>query len=146
MLNNHGWGIRDMIIYSCIILLFLLIATYYIKSFYSGLSNASNTVVETKQEEKVEKEINYSLYKNYEQRMSNAAINYVYNHYNGLNNGIASVRLTELISGGYIEPLYDQKDGTGCVGYSNVWDTEDGVLHASSYISCTSYKTEGFIN
>ena len=55
MLNNHGWGIRDMIIYSCIILLFLLIATYYIKSFYSGLSNASNTVVETKKGKKLKR-------------------------------------------------------------------------------------------
>ena len=146
MLNNHGWGIRDMIIYCCVILLFLLIATYYIKSFYEGFSNASNTVVETKEEEKGKKEINYSRYKDYEQRMNRAAINYVYKHYNGLNNSIASIRLYDLTSGGYIEPLYDQADGTGCVGYSNVWDTEDGVLHASSYISCTSYKTDGFIN
>ena len=66
MLNNHGWGMRDMIIYSCIILLFLLIATYYIRTFYKGLSNASNTVVEKNKEEEPNKKQDINIYKNYE--------------------------------------------------------------------------------
>ncbi len=145
MLNNHGWGMRDMIIYSCIILLFLLIATFYIRTFYKGISNASNTVVENNNNDTKNKTIDYNIYRNYEQRMNSAAINYVYKYYGDLDRSIASINLSDLTSKGYIEPLHDQKDNTVCVGYSNVWDTEDNVLHASSYIRCTSYKTDGYI-
>ena len=145
MLNNHGWGMRDMIIYSCVILLFLLIATYYIRTFYKGLSNATNTVVETKKTEEVIKKQDVSLYNNYEQRMHNAAINYVYQYYGDLDRSIASITLNDLTSKGYIEPLYDQLDNSLCMGYSDVWDSEDSVLHASSYVRCTHYKTVGYI-
>jgi len=145
MLNNHGWGMRDMIIYSCIILLFLLIATYYIRTFYKGLSNASNTVVEKNKEEEPIKKQDINLYKNYELRMDTAAINFVYKNYGDLNRSIASINLSDMTSKGYIEPLYDQLDNSLCVGYSNVWDSEDGVLHSSSYVRCTHYKTDGYI-
>ena len=147
MLNNHGWGMRDMIIYSCIILLFLLIATYCVRSFYKDMSNAANVVEDNNivNNKANNKTINYNLYKNYEQRMNNAAISYVYRYYGNLDRSIASINLSDLTSNGYIEPLHDQKDNTLCVGYVNVWDSEDNVLHAASYISCSSYKTDGYI-
>ena len=149
MLNNHGWGMRDMLIYSCIILIFLLIATYYIKSLYRGLSMddkvVTNEVVE-EDDTKPTKEINYDLYVNYEQRMNNAAINYVKRYYSSLDTGIASVELWDLTNGGYIEILYDQVDYSRCLGYANVWDNEDGELNASSYIKCPSYTTDGYVS
>ncbi len=150
MLNNHGWGMRDMLIYSCVILIFLLIATYYVKSLYRGLSMDDNVVTEEVYEEEVDtkptKEIDYELYRNYEERMNKAAINYVTRYYGNLNTGIASVELWDLTNGGYIETLYDQVDNSKCLGYANVWDTEDGELKASSYIKCPSYTTEGYVS
>jgi hypothetical protein len=149
MLNNHGWGMRNMLIYSCIILIFLLIATYYVKYLYRDLSMNDNDVTSEVQEEndtKPTKEINYDLYENYEKRMNNAAINYVKRYYNTLDTGIASVELWDLTNGGYIETLYDQVDNSKCLGYANVWDTEDGELKASSYIKCPSYTTEGYVS
>ena len=70
MLNNHGWGMKDMIIYSCIILLFLLIATYYIRSFYKGISMSSPNTVEKDSNNGARKEVNYSLYRNYNESLT----------------------------------------------------------------------------
>ena len=149
MLNNHGWGMRDMIIYSCVILIFLLITTYYVRSLYRGLSMGENVVEEdrTNDADKTPyKEIDYSLYKNYEDRMSSVAIDYVIKYYSTLNTSIASVDLNDLIREGFIETLYDQRDGSRCMGYTNVWDQEDGSLRAASYIRCPSYTTSGYIS
>ena len=150
MLNNHGWGMREMLIWSCVILIFLLIATYYVKSLYRGLSMSdkveTNEVYEEEDDTKPTEEIDFDRYRRYEERMNNAAINYVKRYYSSLNTGIASVELWDLTNGGYIEILYDQVDHSRCMGYANVWDNEDGELKASSYIKCPSYTTEGYVS
>ena len=38
MLNKHGWGIREMLLLSGILLLFLVIAIYYIYTLYHDLN------------------------------------------------------------------------------------------------------------
>ena len=150
MLNNHGWGMREMLIWSCVILVFLLIATYYVKSLYRGLSMDDRVVTKEVYEEeddtKPTEEIDFDKYRRYEERMNSAAINYVKRYYNTLDTGIASVELWDLTNGGYIEVLYDQVDHSRCLGYTNVWDNEEGELKASSYIKCPSYTTEGYVS
>ena len=47
-LNNNGWGYRDMVIYSCIILFALIFVAISISSFYdtfeSTPSNGNNDI------------------------------------------------------------------------------------------------------
>ena len=37
MLNKHGWGLKEMLVLSGILVLFLIIAIYYIFSLYQEL-------------------------------------------------------------------------------------------------------------
>lgn len=39
-LNNNGWGLKEMMIISSILLMFLLFAAYYIWVLYSDLSKS----------------------------------------------------------------------------------------------------------
>ncbi len=38
-LNNKGFGLREMLLWVCVILVFLIIAIYYIAKLYDGLDN-----------------------------------------------------------------------------------------------------------
>lgn len=151
MLNNHGWGMREMIIYTCILLFFLLIAAYFVNALYNSLDadlkkskektyDNSPTIVEREPE----KVIDYSIYSNYEKQMDVAAKNYVINNYEALETNIATVDLQELVDADYIEQLYDQISSEKCIGYSNVWDNELGEYEVDSYIRCSNYVTEGY--
>ena len=156
-LNNHGWGMREMIIYTCTLLLFLLIASFLVHSFYSQLEsdlsnrdrNRPNTTINSTTADKptnIDQKtvIDYSIYKDYEEKLDLAAKVYVINNYAALETNIATVELSQLVAAGYIEQLYDQVDNGVCSGYSNVWDNELGEYEVESYIRCTNYVTEGY--
>lgn len=157
-INNHGWEMKDMIIYSCLLLFFLLIAVLNVHSLYSDISNKSSernnnyNNYSNKENNSNKKEndvkpnvyINYSIYTNYEKRFAEVAKSYVIENRDTLQTGIATVSLSELVVSGYIEQLNDQKDNGVCSGYANVWDDEEGVYRSQAYIRCTSYVTEGY--
>ena len=54
-LNNHGWGYRDMIISSCILLILLFFAASSISELYDGIE-ASNAEKEKIRQQWAEKE------------------------------------------------------------------------------------------
>ena len=43
MLNKHGWGLKEMLVLSGILLLFLIIAIYYIFTFYKEMGREVTT-------------------------------------------------------------------------------------------------------
>lgn len=149
--NNHGWSVKEMIIYVCILLIFLFVATSLISSMYEDLSNQvnntnnkfqANTNNDQLKEEK--SEIDTSFYDAYEERMEQATLSYMNNVDIILEKSIYMVTLEDLITYGYIEMLYDQIDGSTCIGYSNIFDNVNGEYEVNSYVRCNNYVTEGY--
>lgn len=153
-LNNHGFGMRDMIIYLCVLLLFLLIAVYSINSFYKTLekdANASKEVVHESQKEDTstsvdtkEEPVDYNYYYTLEEKLKEATLSYMHDYPYDLSSSIEKVTSGTLINLDYIDPMMDQFGNNTCSGYSNVYQdmNQDYVLY--TYISCSNYTTDGY--
>lgn len=152
-LGNHGWGMRDMIIYTCILILFLLIAAYSVKSLYDVIDNPSENnnvnepvvppVVEEPEEDKPVP-VDYAYYNKLELDMKNATMSYLSAYPTTIENEILKVTSDSLTNLGYMGQLYDQTKTNKCLGYSNVFQDSDGDYIIKSYISCNNYVTEGY--
>lgn len=148
-LNNNGWGYRDMVIYTCIILLALFFVAMSISSFYDNLvedinsdrNNQNNDVVEENKPNSNEVDKNYYLLQ--ESKLKDATLNYVNKYSYDLDQNIMSVSMETLVSLGFMEQIYDQTGTNKCSGYSNVYIYENdyGIV---PYISCNNYVTLGY--
>jgi hypothetical protein len=148
-LNNNGWGYRDMVIYTCIILLALFFVAMSISSFYDNLvedinsdrNNQNNNVVEENKPNSNEVDKNYYLLQ--ESKLKDATLNYVNKYSYDLDQNIMSVSMETLVSLGFMEQIYDQTGANKCSGYSNVYIYENdyGIV---PYISCNNYVTLGY--
>lgn len=148
-LNNNGWGYRDMVIYTCIILLALFFVAMSINSFYDNLvedinsdrNSQNNNVVEENKPNSNEVDKNYYLLQ--ESKLKEATLNYVNKYSYDLDQNIMSVSMETLVSLGFMEQIYDQTGTNKCSGYSNVYIYENdyGIV---PYISCNNYVTLGY--
>ena len=148
-LNNNGWGYRDMVIYTCIILLALFFVAMSINSFYDNLvedinsdrNNQNKNVVEENKPNSNEVDKNYYLLQ--ESKLKDATLNYVNKYSYDLDQNIMSVSMETLVSLGFMEQIYDQTGTNKCSGYSNVYIYENdyGIV---PYISCNNYVTLGY--
>ena len=148
-LNNNGWGYRDMVIYTCIILLALFFVAMSINSFYDNLvedinsdrNSQNNNVVEENKPNSNEVDKNYYLLQ--ESKLKDATLNYVNKYSYDLDQNIMSVSMETLVSLGFMEQIYDQTGTNKCSGYSNVYIYENdyGIV---PYISCNNYVTLGY--
>lgn len=148
-LNNNGWGYRDMVIYTCIILLALFFVAISISSFYDNLvedinsdrNSQNNNVVEENKPNSNEVDKNYYLLQ--ESKLKDATLNYVNKYSYDLDQNIMSVSMETLVSLGFMEQIYDQTGTNKCSGYSNVYIYENdyGIV---PYISCNNYVTLGY--
>lgn len=151
-LNNHGWSMRDMIIYTCILVLFLLFVSYSIRSLYSAIDTSKENYEKQQdvyqppvEEEKEEQPIvDLEYYENVELKLKNATLQYLDTYPTDLTNNILKVSSGTLINLGFIDKIYDQTGSSTCTGYSNVYqDTEEEYV-IKSYVSCVNYVTEGY--
>lgn len=151
-LNNNGWGYRDMIIYTCIILFALIFVAFSISAFYDNLmedinSDRNNTpVVNEPVEEKVPSQnvvTDSDYYIIQENKLKNATLDYVSKYSYELSESILTVSIDTLVSLGFMDPIYDQTGTYECSGYSNVYINGDdyGIV---PYISCSNYVTSGY--
>lgn len=148
-LNNNGWGYRDMVIYTCIILLALFFVAMSISAFYDNLvedinsdrNSQNNNVVEENNPNSNEVDKNYYLLQ--ESKLKDATLNYVNKYSYDLDQNIMSVSMETLVSLGFMEQIYDQTGTNKCSGYSNVYIYENdyGIV---PYISCNNYVTLGY--
>ena len=153
MLNNHGWGMRDMIIYTCILLLFLLFVAYSVSSLYDFLSKPTENITDNQQpvddtpDEKEEESpiiVDIEYYENVEKRLKNATLDYFEKNPTDLSIDILKLDLTTLVDLGYIDKIYDQTGEKLCVGYTNTYQDVDKDYIVEAYISCDNYITEGY--
>lgn len=151
-LNNHGWGYRDMIIYSCLILLVLLVTAYNINYLYSGIKTNDKTTnsvqqpAESKPEynEPQEVVVDNNYYYNLEIKIKNATLDYLNDYSYELTNQILNTSLETLVDLGYMSAVYDQTGKYACNGYSNSYVTENGQYIIKPYLNCNNYITEGY--
>lgn len=155
-LNNNGWGYRDMIIYTSIILIALIIVAVSISSFYDDLSTSTNNntykpnnnVIQSEDDSDDDTNTVPSTNTNYyiwlESQLKSATLDYLNTYSYDLTDNIMNVSLDTLVSFGFIEQLYDQSGSNVCSGYSNVFITTDGEYEIKPFINCSNYVTSGY--
>lgn len=145
-MNNKGFGLNEMIIYSTIILVFLLIATFYVISLYSEINSDGIKKSELPTNENVVTETNSSKdsvkeelpnYLSYEQELESASFNYLEDNEMVVNNEMR-LEYDNLLNSGYVSKMNDN-----CSGYVIVYP-QDNNFSVKSYIKCDNYMTEGY--
>ena len=155
-LNNHGWGIKELIIYLCILLSFLLIAMFFINSLYNDIEQTQkdtqkenlnqNNLYEKSNEIDIEEEqieIDFNYYENLEQQLYNATLQYLINGEIPEDTKYTTINIKTLIKKGYIDNLVDENNKF-CEGYSNVAIDSINDYSIKSYIKCEEYTTDGY--
>ena len=117
-LNNKGWGLRQMLFISSLLLITLLVVAYYVYALYNQLD-----IGDAKQ------------YANLESKLEIAALRY--DTVNATSDNY-QVNLSQLKVLGYISDFTDDS-GYDCDGYVLV-NGED----YNAYISCRNYSTSGY--
>lgn len=135
-LNKRGWGMKEMIIFSLILLAFLLIAIVQIMRLYNGLTENNNST--TTQNTSHSSSATYS-YEEVESFVLNAGLDY----YNEYYNSEEDVRITTdrmkkkgFLTSKELRPKGEKKE---CSGYVHFIDGEP-----AAYIQCTNYVTQGY--
>ena len=132
-LNNKGWGLTEMIVICCGILLCLLVVIYYINIVQHGIDtdktginynegNNNSEIIDNDNKEDND-------YNDYFIQCQNAAINYVLKMNVIEDVKTISVPLVTLINEGYVTELEE------CTG-NVIVDKEDDVYTASAQIVC----------
>lgn len=159
-MGNHGWGMRELIIYMCIFAIILLFVAFSINALYKRIDrdakNAKNNtpvIVEPVTEdqpvnEPVEEQprvVDYDYYHQLETRVYNATIKYLQDNPTAIEDRILKLDDETLVNLGYMSPLYNDI-GTGkCTGYSNVYeDSVSSEYVVRSYVRCDNYISEGY--
>ena len=156
-MGNHGWGMRELIIYMCIFAIILLFVAFSINALYKRIDrDAKNTenntpvVVEPAEEKQPEpvieeppRVVDYDYYHPLEKRVYDATLKYLNENPTAIGDGILKLEDNTLVNLGYMSPLYNDI-GTGkCTGYSNVYE-DSGNYVVKSYVRCDNYISEGY--
>lgn len=126
-LNKHGWGLREMLVLSGIIILFLLIAIYFIYVFYYGFN----------------KEYRASYYQELENNLQDQAEVYLNEYYE---NNLTSEKLTitkDVLESNHLNINLVDKNDHACSGYALAYKTH-GKISIEPYIKCPKYETTGY--
>lgn len=150
-LGNGGWGYRDMIIYSSIIIIALVFVAVSIGNFYDSLpepqtynpSSNINQNDDNEENKNTDVVIDENYYANLEARVKSATLDYVNTYSYDMTDDILNVSVETLVSFNFLDPLYDS-NGTICTGYSNVFINNQGTFEIKPYISCSNYVTSGY--
>ena len=126
-MNNHGWGLQEMIILCCILVGFLILVVVLVNQLYSGLEQMETTNNET---------YGYS-FEDIENNLKEASRKYYLK-----NKSLVMITSDDLLSENYItiSKLTPLNGTEPCIGYVKVVD--DKTFDA--YISCEEYETEGY--
>lgn len=125
--NKHGWGLKEMLILSGILMLFLVIAIYYIYTLYQSLDMevASNNYTEL--EEKLEYNANIYLKDYYDKNLDSTG-----------------VTITRSLLRTYdLDVDLEDNKGRACSGYV-IAKKSHGEEQIDAYISCPDYTTDGY--
>ncbi len=127
MLNKKGWGLQEMLILSGVLVLFLIIAIYFIYKLYSEIGN----------------EFNDDYYVKIETNLEKNALIYLEEDYNDiLTNDDVTIDAAVLEEYGLGVDMND-KLGKSCSGYI-IANKSMGKINVKAYINCSGYETDGY--
>ena len=138
-MDNKGWGLNTMLFMVCIILVALLMATFYAIRLNSILGKENN-----ESENAVQQVVDSKYYIDKTNEITVAANKYIDNYSIELTNEETKIYLSYLISYGYIGNIYDKVSNKSCTGYAKAYLNADGVRIVRSYLKCDNYKTNGY--
>ena len=127
MLNKHGWGLKEMILLSGILLIFLVIAIYYVSSIYKDIGEEVTNKYYYQLEDKLKNQVNVYLSDYYGENLTNNKIIVTRSTLRKYNLDISLIDNT----------------GKSCSGYATAYKTV-GVTNINAYIKCNNYKTVGY--
>lgn len=153
-LNNNGWGLRMMLLLTSVILIALLVATFYVIRLYSSIDKqvTSNTKVASKTKDDLDKKYdenvkkhNLNMYEQNENILARNAIYYAEQHDLIIEGNYGIITYDDLIEESYLKSIYDIVDDSECDGYVLI-SQENGEYNAKGYLKCSNYTTEGYDN
>ncbi len=123
MLNKKGWGLREMLVLSAVLIIFLMVAIYYIYRLYGDLN----------------RDLNNNYYYDLEAKLEGQARVYIDDYLTqDLDNNYLTITRGNLRNYNLDVELKD-KDGKACSGY--VKANKDEI---NGYIKCEDYETDGY--
>lgn len=126
-LNKEGWGLREMLVLSGILILFLIIAIYLIYSLYSEF----------------DREATVGYYYELEEKLENQASVYLNDYYpDPLTSDNLTITRGVLRTYNLDVDLVDKND-KACSGYV-IANKTHGQTNVNAYIKCEHYETEGY--
>lgn len=136
-LNNHGWGLKQMIVYSAILLMALFITVF----FSMQLTAAFNEPFQ----KSTLRNVTYSMI---EENIVMATSSYMEKYYDSeIGSGTITVKTDNLILYGVLKEedlVTSTKDI--CKGYSLVRKNIESGLKIDAYIKCSNYETSNYQN
>lgn len=129
-LTNHGWGLREMIFLSVVILFFVIVAAIMVSNLYSDLNLSQDNNSGTNSDSS-----GGYTYSEIEQHLSDAARRYYRTHSDDGSTIVISEDLVEL---NYLRSSQLETDNDTCEGYAVIADD------FKAYITCSYYETEGY--
>jgi len=134
MLNNKGWGTKDVMMTICVmaiaVLTTMIIYNRNFKDLFEGTSNKESVPT-----------IEYNYVKA-ENQIENAAKDYCKERFQNIEDiPLMSLSYKFLKEKGYIESL-DANDES-CNGYVTI-KSQNGKIIYDPYIKCENYRTEGY--
>ncbi|MGM9834581.1 MAG: hypothetical protein ACI31M_02220 [Bacilli bacterium] len=136
-LNNKGWGMSTMIVCTSLILVALLITSFYVIRLYSQIDDITDSSNSTEEEK-----IDYSVYHKMETDLGNGAVNYLKELSINLNDLSYNITYETLKTHNFVNKFVDIKTNKECIGYVVV----DNNYRYDAFIKCDSYETEGYNN
>ena len=127
MLNKHGWGLREMLLLSGILLLFLIVAIYYIVTLY----------------QEFDRDVTNNYYHNLEEQLEKNAEIYVRDYYDGTLNSEGIIITRSVLRTYDLDISLVDKNNHACSGYVIARRTR-GQDSYQSYITCDDYTTDGY--
>lgn len=126
-LNKSGWGLKEMLVLSGILILFLFIAIYFIYTMYNSLDG----------------DLNKSYYEELEQKLENQAQVFVTDYYN---EELTSEKLTitrNILKSYNLDIDLVDTNNDACSGYVIAYK-QDSKNYIKGYIKCPNYMTDGY--
>lgn len=135
MLNNHGWSIKEMLLYISILLIALFFSTFFILQLKEEFGESFKEMVTGK-----------ITYATIERNLEQASIQYIQKFYGeNIGNSTIIVLSDNLVSYDILkESDLITSDKDICKGYALIRKSDYDYLDVQSYIICNQYKTKEF--
>lgn len=126
-LNKKGWSLREMLLLSGVLLLFLIIAIFYIFRLYNSFGE----------------EASVSYYYDLEDRLKNNAKTYLSDYYTSELTNDEIIISRNVLRNYNLDVDLKDSEGNVCSGYVKAFQLDDDTI-VSAYIKCPNYTTNGY--